>query len=225
MQSGYAARSPRAMPEWGMRPTLPRPPLRVRAFGGGRAPTRGGLAGAGLEADDRGRPLPRHPARRCPRARLYGRSIIGDGQCLTHVEAAVLDRLRAMRRPGDSYGDSSSAAERLLTAARAGLRTKHEDVAADERREREVSAAVAELREAEKAASMVIPSTPGLPLLLRTRFHALSRFPRSHTSSISCSAKAGLSDAGFAINGILGLGVRGFTPTLRHQGLRSTTTL
>src|SRR5580704_12300039 len=48
---------------------------------------------------------------------------------------------------------------------------------------------------------MVIPSTPGLPLLLRTRFHALSRFPRSHTSSISCSAKAGLSGAGFVING------------------------
>ncbi|MGA2795672.1 MAG: hypothetical protein ABSE69_19575 [Roseiarcus sp.] len=27
---------------------------------------------------------------------------------------------------------------------------------------------------------MVIPSAPGPPLLLRTRFHALSRFPRSH---------------------------------------------
>ncbi len=41
----------------------------------------------------------------------------------------------------------------------------------------------------------------GLPLLLRTRFHALSRFTRSHTSSLNCSAKAGLSGAGFAING------------------------
>src|ERR1022692_4688324 len=68
---------------------------------------------------------------------------------------------------------------------------------------------------------MVIPSTPGPPLLLRTRFHALSRFSRSHTSSINCSAKAGLSGAGFAINvGFLGFGVQGFTPTLRHQGLR-----
>src|SRR5262249_772454 len=48
---------------------------------------------------------------------------------------------------------------------------------------------------------MVIPSTPGLPLLLRTRFHALTRFPRSHTSSISCSAQAGRSGAGFATGG------------------------
>src|SRR6202008_1065167 len=48
---------------------------------------------------------------------------------------------------------------------------------------------------------MVIPSTPGLPLLLRTRFHALTRFPRSHTSSISCSGQAGRSGAGFATGG------------------------
>src|SRR5271166_2507851 len=48
---------------------------------------------------------------------------------------------------------------------------------------------------------MVIPSTPGLPLFLRTRFHAISRFSRLHTSSINCSAKAGLLDAGFAVNG------------------------
>ena len=48
---------------------------------------------------------------------------------------------------------------------------------------------------------MVIPSTPGLPLFLRTRFHAISRFSRLHTSSISCSAEAGLLDAGFAANG------------------------
>ena len=27
------------------------------------------------------------------------------GQCLTHIEAAVLDRLRATRRPGESYSD------------------------------------------------------------------------------------------------------------------------
>ncbi len=51
------------------------------------------------------------------------------------------------------------------------------------------------------AVSMVIPSTPGLPLLLRTRFHALSRFPRSHTSSIDGCAKAGLSVANCAVNG------------------------
>src|SRR6516165_5537830 len=48
---------------------------------------------------------------------------------------------------------------------------------------------------------MVIPSTPGLPLLLRTRFHAASRFSRLHTVSISCSVQAGLSGAGFATNG------------------------
>src|SRR5215472_15554410 len=48
---------------------------------------------------------------------------------------------------------------------------------------------------------MVIPSTPGLPLLLRTRFHAPTRFSRSHTSSISCSAQAGRSGAGFATGG------------------------
>src|SRR5713101_2811404 len=48
------------------------------------------------------------------------------------------------------------------------------------------------------ASSIVIPSTPGPPLLLRTRFHALTRFPRAHTSSISCSSQAGLSGVGFA---------------------------
>src|SRR4249920_2270846 len=48
---------------------------------------------------------------------------------------------------------------------------------------------------------MVIPSTPGLPLFLRTRFHAASRFSRLHTSSISCSAEAGLSGPGFAADG------------------------
>src|SRR6476646_8880879 len=47
---------------------------------------------------------------------------------------------------------------------------------------------------------MVIPSTPGLPLFLLTRFHALSRFSRSHTSSISCSVKAGFSVAALAMN-------------------------
>ena len=67
---------------------------------------------------------------------------------------------------------------------------------------------------------MVIPSTPGLPLFLRTRFHALSRFSRSHTSSISCSAEAGLSGAGFATSGSApwDCGVQGFTPTFRRQG-------
>src|ERR1700726_2302327 len=48
---------------------------------------------------------------------------------------------------------------------------------------------------------MVIPSTPGLPLFLRTRFHALTRFSRSHISSINCPVTAGLSDIGFAMNG------------------------
>jgi len=45
-----------------------------------------------------------------------------------------------------------------------------------------------------------IPSTPGPPLFCRTRFHALSRFRWSHTSSISC-AQAGLSGVGFATSG------------------------
>jgi len=44
-------------------------------------------------------------ARRCPRARHCGRFHRQDGQCLIHIEAAVLDRLRAMRRPGGSYSD------------------------------------------------------------------------------------------------------------------------
>src|SRR3954465_10081302 len=48
---------------------------------------------------------------------------------------------------------------------------------------------------------MVIPSTPGLPWLLRTRFHALRRFSPSHTTSMSCSVTAGLSGAVFAMNG------------------------
>src|SRR5271156_921653 len=48
---------------------------------------------------------------------------------------------------------------------------------------------------------MVIPSAPGLPWFVRTRFHALWRFSPSHTSSISCSVTAGLSGAGFATDG------------------------
>ncbi len=36
--------------------------------------------------------------------------------------------------------------------------------------------------------------------MLRTRFHALTRFSRSHTSSISCSAEAGPSDVGCALH-------------------------
>src|SRR5271165_7018892 len=51
------------------------------------------------------------------------------------------------------------------------------------------------------ATSMVIPSTPGPPLFLRTRFHAVSRFSRLHASSINCSAEAGLSDVGSAADG------------------------
>src|SRR6516162_5771767 len=48
---------------------------------------------------------------------------------------------------------------------------------------------------------MVIPSTPALPWFRRTRFHALTRFSRLHTSSINCSVTAGLSGAGFATHG------------------------
>src|SRR6266436_10158457 len=70
------------------------------------------------------------------------------------------------------------------------------------------------------ASSIVIPSTPGLPLLLRTRFHALSRFPRSHTSSINCSTQAGLSGTGFATSGPLVTANRGFTPVFWYQGQR-----
>ena len=40
------------------------------------------------------------------------------------------------------------------------------------------------------AASMVIPPTPGLPLLLRTRFHALSRFPRVDALSYVAAYRA-----------------------------------
>jgi len=43
--------------------------------------------------------------------------------------------------------------------------------------------------------------TPGPPLFCRTRFHALTRFSRLHTSSINCSVTAELSGAGFATNG------------------------
>src|SRR5579872_4667565 len=39
----------------------------------------------------------------------------------------------------------------------------------------------------------VIPSTPELPLLALTRFNACLQFSRSQTSSINCSAMAGLS--------------------------------
>src|ERR1035438_8179736 len=38
-----------------------------------------------------------------------------------------------------------------------------------------------------------MPSTPGLPLLALTRFNARLQFSRSQTSSINCSAMAGLS--------------------------------
>src|SRR6516162_11785752 len=67
---------------------------------------------------------------------------------------------------------------------------------------------------------MVIPSTPGAPLLLRTRFHALCRFSRSHTSSISCSVQAGRSGAGFAASdsALQSPLARGFTPALRLRG-------
>src|SRR6516162_10335031 len=69
---------------------------------------------------------------------------------------------------------------------------------------------------------MVIPSRPGLPLLLRTRFHALTRFPRSHTSSISCSAQAGAFGCGLRHGwfGPLVSAARGFTPAFGDQGQR-----
>jgi hypothetical protein len=41
--------------------------------------------------------------RRCPRTRLCGPCRVQDGQCLIHIEAAVLDRLRAMRKLGERY--------------------------------------------------------------------------------------------------------------------------
>ena len=60
---------------------------------------------------------------------------------------------------------------------------------------------------------MVIPSTPGLPWFLRTRFLALWRFSPSHTFSISCSVTAGLSGTGFATNGsALGWPLTGVSP-------------
>ena len=49
--------------------------------------------------------------------------------------------------------------------------------------------------------SMVSPSTPGLPLFPRTRFHAVSRLLRSHTSSMSWSSAAGRSVVRFAVSG------------------------
>src|SRR5712692_7882670 len=69
---------------------------------------------------------------------------------------------------------------------------------------------------------MVIPSTPGPPLLLRTRFHALTRFPRAHTSSISCfSASRAF---GYWLRhgwfGPLETADRGFTPAFGDQGQR-----
>src|SRR6516165_3483257 len=54
------------------------------------------------------------------------------------------------------------------------------------------------------ASSMVIPSTPGPPLFCRTRFHALTRFSRLHTSSINCSVTAELSGAGWCGRSVLG---------------------
>src|SRR5213083_2712746 len=69
---------------------------------------------------------------------------------------------------------------------------------------------------------MVIPSTPGPPLLLRTRFHALSRFPRSHTSSINCSAQSRAFGCWLRHGwfGPLVTANRGFTPAFRYQGQR-----
>jgi hypothetical protein len=49
-----------------------------------------------------GRLTPRH-RRRCPWTRLCGLSTVGMAKRLIH--SAVLDRLRAMRKPGESYGN------------------------------------------------------------------------------------------------------------------------
>ena len=38
--------------------------------------------------------------------RLCGPSIVGTASCLIHIEAAVLDRLTAMWRRGESYSDA-----------------------------------------------------------------------------------------------------------------------
>ena len=66
---------------------------------------------------------------------------------------------------------------------------------------------------------MVSPSTPGLPLFPRTRFHAVSRLLRSQTSSMSWSSAAGRSAVRFAASGsVPGLGGRGFTSPGRRQG-------
>src|SRR4051794_10942293 len=46
---------------------------------------------------------------------------------------------------------------------------------------------------------MVLPSTPELPWLERTRCHACSRFSRSHTSSIRDAPVAGSSGSRFAV--------------------------
>ena len=46
-----------------------------------------------------------------------------------------------------------------------------------------------------------MPSTPGPPLFLRTCLHAISKFFRSHTSYISRSFPAGLSELRFAVSG------------------------
>ena len=44
-------------------------------------------------------------SRRRPRTRLCGPSYRQGGHCLIHVEAPVLDRLRAMRGLGESYSE------------------------------------------------------------------------------------------------------------------------
>ncbi len=61
--------------------------------------------------------------------------------------------------------------------------------------------AVALANKLARIAWSVLAGKRGPPLFLRTCFHAVLRFSRSHTSSINCSAKAGLSGSGAAMGG------------------------
>ena len=56
-------------------------------------------------------------------------------------------------------------------------------------------------RRSSSVSSIVLPSTPGLPLLPWTCFQAFTRLFRSHTSSISRSSRAGLSVSRFTADG------------------------
>src|SRR5271167_2321118 len=77
-----------------------------------------GHIGRGV-SHDAGRNKSRYPqpslsARRCPRMRLCGPSFVRTTDFLIDVAAAVLDRLRAMRRPGESFDYEFAAEPSLL---------------------------------------------------------------------------------------------------------------